>query len=288
MTRDRAHQADVERRLSNLAKAPRCGERTRAGHPCRQAAVTGRARCRMHGGAKGSGGPRGDRNGNFKHGLWTFANVEMRKAVRRMIWEARALIRGVKDADEASNTAHGRSLTLVAGLRKDGVPPTFSPIDPRSTPAIQGLEIAIDGKAIVSGALTVHPTGSAHPGPAACLTGVRASHGSARNRGAAWAGGACAVRPDAWGRVSIFNHPPLGLGTFASGERITLQAQPESVFWQNEPKPKQKPLKRNQHEPLKRNQQKPADEDESQRRSVAAAPMARKGQHPDVDRTWKI
>jgi hypothetical protein len=47
-------------------------------------------------------------------------------------------------------------------------------------------------------------------------------------------------------------------------------------------------LKRNQHEPLKRNQQKPADEDESQRRSVAAAPMARKGQHPDVDRTWKI
>jgi hypothetical protein len=33
-----------------LAKARRCGARTRAGHPCRQAAVTGRARCRMHGG----------------------------------------------------------------------------------------------------------------------------------------------------------------------------------------------------------------------------------------------
>ena len=36
-------QADIERRLSNLAKARRCGARTRAGHPCRQAAVTGRA-----------------------------------------------------------------------------------------------------------------------------------------------------------------------------------------------------------------------------------------------------
>ena len=41
-------QADIERG-SNLAKARRCGARTRAGHPCRQAAVMDRARCRMHG-----------------------------------------------------------------------------------------------------------------------------------------------------------------------------------------------------------------------------------------------
>ena len=34
--------------------------------PLYQAAVTGRARCRMHGEARGSGGPRGARNGNFK------------------------------------------------------------------------------------------------------------------------------------------------------------------------------------------------------------------------------
>jgi hypothetical protein len=56
MRHDPMRQADIERRLSNLAKARRCGARTRAGHPCRQAAVTGRARCRMHGGARGSGG----------------------------------------------------------------------------------------------------------------------------------------------------------------------------------------------------------------------------------------
>jgi hypothetical protein len=30
----------------------------------------------MHGGARGSGGPRGDRNGNFKHGFWTVENVQ--------------------------------------------------------------------------------------------------------------------------------------------------------------------------------------------------------------------
>jgi hypothetical protein len=79
MRDDPMRQADIERRLSNLARARRCGARTRAGHPCRQAAVTGRARCRMHGGARGSGGPQGDRNGNFKHGIWTRENVETRR-----------------------------------------------------------------------------------------------------------------------------------------------------------------------------------------------------------------
>ena len=34
----------------------------------------------MHGGAKGSGGPRGNRNGNFKHGLFTGEA----KAIRRV------------------------------------------------------------------------------------------------------------------------------------------------------------------------------------------------------------
>jgi hypothetical protein len=93
MRHDPMRQADIDRRLSNLAKARRCGARTRAGHPCRQAAVTGRARCRMHGGARGSGGPQGDRNGNFKHGVWTCENVETRRAVRAQIREIRALLR---------------------------------------------------------------------------------------------------------------------------------------------------------------------------------------------------
>ena len=78
MSHDPMRQADIERRLSNLAKAPRCGAKSRSGHPCWQAAVKGRSRCRMHGGAKGSGGPFGKRNGNFKHGLWTRENVAAR------------------------------------------------------------------------------------------------------------------------------------------------------------------------------------------------------------------
>jgi hypothetical protein len=96
MRDDPVRQADVARRLANMAAAPRCGARTRTGHPCRQAAVRGRARCRMHGGAMGSGGPRGDRNGNFKHGLWTRESVAARSAVRADMAEIRALLRAVR------------------------------------------------------------------------------------------------------------------------------------------------------------------------------------------------
>ncbi|MGA2816459.1 MAG: HGGxSTG domain-containing protein [Xanthobacteraceae bacterium] len=49
MINDPMRQADIQRRLLNMAKAPRCGAKTRAGGQCRQAAVRGRSRCRMHG-----------------------------------------------------------------------------------------------------------------------------------------------------------------------------------------------------------------------------------------------
>jgi glucans biosynthesis protein len=92
MKDDPIRQADIERRLSNLAKARRCGAKTRAGHPCRQAAVRERGRCRMHGGAKGSGGPRGNRNGRFKHGLYTRENESLRRVMRAKIREIKALV----------------------------------------------------------------------------------------------------------------------------------------------------------------------------------------------------
>jgi hypothetical protein len=38
-------------KMRGQRQSSRCGARTQAGHPCRQAAVTGRSRCRMHGGA---------------------------------------------------------------------------------------------------------------------------------------------------------------------------------------------------------------------------------------------
>ena len=100
MTIDPMRQADVARRVSNMARAPRCGAKTRAGHPCRQAAVRGRGRCRMHGGAKGSGAL-GKRNGNFRHGLHT------RKA-KMIRAEMRATLQEIKALDEFDRSARGR------------------------------------------------------------------------------------------------------------------------------------------------------------------------------------
>src|SRR3984893_15421179 len=47
--------------------APQCGARTKSGKPCRSPA-TKKGCCRLHGGASGSGGPPGERNGQYRHG----------------------------------------------------------------------------------------------------------------------------------------------------------------------------------------------------------------------------
>lgn len=72
--------------------APRCGARTKRnnGNPCRSPAVRGKARCRLHGGAKGSGGQRGNINA-LKHG-GTTAKIRMfKKAVRELIKDSNEL-----------------------------------------------------------------------------------------------------------------------------------------------------------------------------------------------------
>jgi hypothetical protein len=72
-----------------VSRPTRCGARTRSGEPCNSAPVKGRRRCRMHGGADGSGAPRGSKNGNYKHGRYT-AEVA---ATRRWLREATKLLR---------------------------------------------------------------------------------------------------------------------------------------------------------------------------------------------------
>jgi hypothetical protein len=46
----------------------------------------------MHGGARGSGGPAGDRNGNFKHGLYTREELAMRKGLRAQVQGIEAIV----------------------------------------------------------------------------------------------------------------------------------------------------------------------------------------------------
>ncbi len=63
-----------------MLNSPRCGAKTRAGTPCRAPAVVGKTRCRMHGGAAGSGAPKGNQNA-LKHGACTRAFREQTKAM---------------------------------------------------------------------------------------------------------------------------------------------------------------------------------------------------------------
>jgi hypothetical protein len=70
-----------------LRGVPRCGARTRQGKPCQSPIVRGKRRCRMHGGAKGSGAPKGERNGNYRHGFYTEKARAERCALAALIGE---------------------------------------------------------------------------------------------------------------------------------------------------------------------------------------------------------
>lgn len=61
--------------------APRCGAKTRRGTPCQSPMVHGRKRCRMHGGAYGSGAPKGNKNA-WKHGLRSKEYMEEKRQAR--------------------------------------------------------------------------------------------------------------------------------------------------------------------------------------------------------------
>src|SRR5262245_3791551 len=78
---------------SCLRSARRCGARTRSGRPCSSPAVRGKARCRMHGGAKGSGGPRGERNGNYRRGHYTKEKLEELAMLHAKLRLTRAKVR---------------------------------------------------------------------------------------------------------------------------------------------------------------------------------------------------
>ncbi|HSP96988.1 MAG TPA: HGGxSTG domain-containing protein [Candidatus Dormibacteraeota bacterium] len=77
------------------SSAPRCGARTRSGKECRAPRVRGRRRCRMHGGAPGSGAPIGNRNA-FQHGLFTADAMAERRLLRRLLRRSRATLEQLK------------------------------------------------------------------------------------------------------------------------------------------------------------------------------------------------
>ena len=66
-----------------MLKSPRCGARTRVGGSCQSPAVRGKKRCRMHGGAHGSGAPKGNQNA-LRHGTYSKTAMAERAGIREL------------------------------------------------------------------------------------------------------------------------------------------------------------------------------------------------------------
>ncbi len=83
--------SDHLRNTGSMLASPRCGAKTRYGGTCRSPAVHRKKRCRMHGGAPGSGAPKANRNAR-KHGLFTRNAIAERRQIRVLLGEARKLL----------------------------------------------------------------------------------------------------------------------------------------------------------------------------------------------------
>jgi len=79
------------RNTAPMRKSPRCGAKTRKGAPCQAPAVAGKRRCRLHGGAAGSGAPKGNQNA-LKHGHYSKDAIELRRHVRALIRQSQKLL----------------------------------------------------------------------------------------------------------------------------------------------------------------------------------------------------
>jgi hypothetical protein len=83
------------RNTGPMMASRRCGAKTRSGKACMSPAVSGKSRCRMHGGAAGSGAPLRNENA-LKHGRFTREAYAERRLVRSLLQESRALIAKIR------------------------------------------------------------------------------------------------------------------------------------------------------------------------------------------------
>jgi hypothetical protein len=83
------------RNTGPMLSSRRCGAKTRSGKPCKSPAVRGKRRCRMHGGAPGSGAPRGNKNA-LKHGRHTREAFEERRQLQALLRQSRMLIQKIE------------------------------------------------------------------------------------------------------------------------------------------------------------------------------------------------
>ena len=82
-----------------MHSSPRCSAHSkRTGQRCRAPAVRGWDVCRFHG--AGGGGPKGRRNGRYKHGLFTREAVQMRWTISALVRASRQSLADLSDEHE--------------------------------------------------------------------------------------------------------------------------------------------------------------------------------------------
>ena len=74
-----------------MRTSPRCAAKTRRGTSGQSPTVLGKHRCRMHGGAKGSGALNGNKNA-LKNGLYTAEAVSLRQHIRELTQKSKELM----------------------------------------------------------------------------------------------------------------------------------------------------------------------------------------------------
>lgn len=103
--------------MSNQPHANLCGAKTRAGGSCRNRPVLGKKRCRMHGGAEGSGAPLGNQNA-LKHGFYS----REEKANRRLLsLSIRAMDAFAREDQEAAFKFAAQAMALEETLTRERI-----------------------------------------------------------------------------------------------------------------------------------------------------------------------
>src|ERR1700751_1295291 len=87
--------ATHRRNIAPMLASPRCGAKTRSGKACMSPAVSGKRRCRMPGGAAGSGAPHGNKNA-LKSGFYTRQARAERKKILEVLRHSRDLMQRAK------------------------------------------------------------------------------------------------------------------------------------------------------------------------------------------------
>ena len=83
---------DLMRRVQPMLGAPRCTARSkRSGQRCKGPAVVGWTVCRMHGAR--SGGPAGEQNGRWRHGLRSATHRARMRHVRTLLAEVSDVVK---------------------------------------------------------------------------------------------------------------------------------------------------------------------------------------------------